>query len=339
MKMLLDKGGTMVRPVLNSHQAWHGLQGGVLCFYKPTQCSLRALQDEISQRLTQELSQIHAQAQWRAFRRPRAITGDFATHLDRMGPAPHSYQRHPLVLGPGFEPADLFLHIVNPLSDRTGGLVLSTINHAALAHQIERARCIRTYRVEAEMGRGTTTGFADGPVLERSRHRFLRPDAIDRVLATIQSNYQRDAFDFARVKMNSQEAYELAARGPIRPQMDSHPLIYHFKCVQFQRPRLEFEFSCINENEDFILGLINDVSLKLKVNVCIHRIRCIRYGFFTLDHALLVKHATMTHTLTHVANMQKLIDLNRAHASPSSSKHFRPRQELPRKPDNDLTWL
>ncbi|TRY78236.1 hypothetical protein TCAL_08967, partial [Tigriopus californicus] len=291
---------------LRARQAWHMLQGGVLCFFKPNQCPLPALQDQISRQLTQELNRIHAQDQWHAYQHPTAVTADFATDLDQLGPAPPSYQRHPLALGAGFEPSDLFLHVVNPLPHRVGGVVLSTINHAALAHQIERAQCIRTYRVEVQLGRGTRTGFADGPVQERSRNPFLRRSQVDRILATIQSNYQRDAFDFAQVRLDSQAAYELAARGPIRPQMDSHALIYHCKCVQFEDSRMELEFSCINEDEDFILGFIQDLSLKLKTNATIHRMRCIRYGFFTLDHALLVKHATLSHVLTHTWIMPKV---------------------------------
>lgn len=56
------------------------------------------------------------------------------------------------------------------------------------------------------------------------------------------ANFQRCSFYteyFSRlcgIDMQSQTAYELAAKGPIRPQNSNIPVIYGIKCVEFDLP-------------------------------------------------------------------------------------------------------
>eukprot|EP00095_Tigriopus_kingsejongensis_P008977 maker-scaffold334_size202906-snap-gene-1.37 protein:Tk08977 transcript:maker-scaffold334_size202906-snap-gene-1.37-mRNA-1 annotation:"conserved hypothetical protein" len=317
--------------VLNSKQAWNLIQGGLVCFFKPTRYPLAQITDQIVTSLVHDLNQLHQAGQWEDMNTTPEPASDFFDNLDDLGPDPVSLKKHPLVLGQGFEKSDIHLHIINELSDRIGGVVMGTINHLEWAEEIEQSHFIRTYRVEAEFGRGSTSGFADGRIVEKSRNPFINLQRVDSILANIQSNYQRDAFRFARVSPRTQEAYELAAQGPIRPQMSSSPLLYHFKCVKMNKALLEFEFSCINESQEFILGLITELGMKLKTNAVVHRIRCIRYGFFTLDHALLAKHANLENTIHHVLAMKRLLDLNAG-----AQAHFKPNKDLNAKPEGEL---
>ena len=46
--------------------------------------------------------------------------------------------------------------------------------------------------------------------------------------------------------------------------------------------------ACINETCRYLQTVIHDIGLKLKTNAVCNKIRRIRYGKFTLDHALVV---------------------------------------------------
>ena len=72
---------------------------------------------------------------------------------------------------------------------------------------------------------------------DRATSRHLKGYVIEQGLAAVQGCYQKNAFIMSDVSMQSQEAYELAAKGLIRPQPaeeweDEHanqPLIYQLK--------------------------------------------------------------------------------------------------------------
>ena len=49
---------------------------------------------------------------------------------------------------------------------------------------------------------------------------------------------------------------------------------------------------------------------QLKTNAVCSHIRCIRYGFFTLDHALLLKHVTLENVLRNMNDLKKIIHVN-----------------------------
>jgi tRNA U55 pseudouridine synthase TruB len=50
------------------------------------------------------------------------------------------------------------------------------------------------------------------------------------------------------------------------------------------------EVHVINETEEYLKGLINDFGLRLHSTATCTKLRCIKYGPFTVDHALLKKH-------------------------------------------------
>ena len=64
----------------------------------------------------------------------------------------------------------------------------------------------------------------------------------------------------------------------------------------------QFLFQCTQELVYFVGFLFRTVQRKL---VCSH-IRCIRYGFFTLDNALLLKHVNLENILNNIIELKKI---------------------------------
>ena len=61
------------------------------------------------------------------------------------------------------------------------------------------------------------------------------------------------------------------------------------------------EIHCINEKEDYLTTLVHDLGLTLKTNAVCQQIRCIRYGCFTVDDALLRKHWSLDYLPDHMS--------------------------------------
>jgi tRNA U55 pseudouridine synthase TruB len=61
------------------------------------------------------------------------------------------------------------------------------------------------------------------------------------------------------------------------------------------------EIHCINENEEYFAIMIHDLGLTLKTTAVCKQIRCIRYGCFTVEDALLRKHWSLKYLPDHMS--------------------------------------
>ena len=104
--------------------------------------------------------------------------------------------------------------------------------------------------------------------------------------------------------MQSQEAFELASKGLLRPKsVQTPPQIYSLRCVEFHKPffkignKLEFywlknhhfyvlilpEVYTINESTRFLRQLVHDIGMRLKAYAICHQIRRVKDGFIGFD--------------------------------------------------------
>ncbi|KAI5741948.1 hypothetical protein M8J77_001440 [Diaphorina citri] len=169
--------------------------------------------------------------------------------------------------------------------------------------------CIKVYRVTGKLGMVTDNMFSDGRTLyDRVKYEFIRPDHVDKVLASFQATYQRRMFQQAGVRLNSQEAYDVACQGPIRPALLKEPVVYGLKCVHFKPPDFTIEVHCIGEYEEFLIRLIYDLGTKLRSAAICTSIQCIRFAQFGLEHSLLRKHWRVQHVIENIAHNETLVD-------------------------------
>lgn len=136
-----------------------------------------------------------------------------------------------------------------------------------IGREIWKARCLRqsnamsTYRVRGQFGLKTETSFNDGKIIASCRFEYLLKHNVDRVVASVNSIEQKKMFrfvffpSFTRISRllrlhsdyfepyrstgfhpQSQEAYDAAAGGLIRPPSSQVPFTYNIKCVSFDLP-------------------------------------------------------------------------------------------------------
>jgi hypothetical protein len=60
---------------------------------------------------------------------------------------------------------------------------------------------------------------------------------MERLMASIQATYQREMFKYLGVDIQSQEAYDLASKGLLKPiNKKIPPQIYSLRCIELDRP-------------------------------------------------------------------------------------------------------
>ncbi|XP_041530571.1 mitochondrial mRNA pseudouridine synthase TRUB2 isoform X2 [Microtus oregoni] len=110
---------------------------------------------------------------------------------------------------------------------------------------------------------------------------------LDRILAVIQGSHQKALVMYSNLDLKSQEAYEMAVQGVIRPMNKSPMLICGIRCLHFAPPEFLVEVQCMHETQQQLRKLVHEIGLELKTTAVCVQVRRTRDGFFTLDDALL----------------------------------------------------
>jgi hypothetical protein len=86
------------------------------------------------------------------------------------------------------------------------------------------------------MGKSTESHFYDSPTTAKATFDHVHLGKLNTLLSSLQASHQRKMYEMCGVNMQSQSAYELAIKGPIRPAVSNIPLIYSIRCIEFKRP-------------------------------------------------------------------------------------------------------
>ncbi|XP_025117533.1 mitochondrial mRNA pseudouridine synthase TRUB2 isoform X3 [Bubalus bubalis] len=81
---------------------------------------------------------------------------------------------------------------------------------------------------------------AQGAWLRRADH--VTREKLDRILAVIQGSHQKALVTYSNLDLQTQEAYEMAVSGVIRPMNKSPMLITGIRCLQFAPPEFLLDF-------------------------------------------------------------------------------------------------
>ncbi|KAE8744304.1 hypothetical protein FOCC_FOCC009027 [Frankliniella occidentalis] len=254
---------------------------GLICVYKPPDITLGRLVQNLRLIIPAGLNKM-------IVRQPRKVIRYDATVGMPVETIETDYSDHPLVIGPRYEPSEIRYFCASALTLHGGGVCMVGLNGGRhLAKDLESSKPVRVYRLVGQLGLATDNLHKSGKVVERTTFHKVHRSIIDSVVAAMQSSHQRHMYHNSGVNIQSQTAYDLAVKGLLRPADDSFPIIYNIKCVDFTRPFFTIEVACINEREDQLMGLIHTIGLKVKSAARCNSIKCIRYGPFTLEHALL----------------------------------------------------
>ncbi|XP_054545487.1 pseudouridylate synthase TRUB2, mitochondrial-like [Talpa occidentalis] len=114
-------------------------------------------------------------------------------------------------------------------------------------------------------------------------------ETLHRILALIQGSHQEAVVMFSSLDLQTQEAWEMAVRGLIRPMSPSPMLVTGIRCLHFAPPEFLGEGGTVqrvHETQKQLRRLEHEVGLELKSSAVCTQGRCTRDGFFTPDDAL-----------------------------------------------------
>jgi len=223
------------------------------------------------------------------------------------------YSSHPLVLGPGYEETDFVIRSSNILTTRESGVFVLCLNKSVgMAKQLKRLKLLKTYEIDCEFGKHTRTNFSDGKVIAKAtwKHLINRRSHLDTICSNIEASHRRQAWVTARVDPQSQEGFELACKGPIRPHMMSDTIIYSIRCTSWNLPNFTLKIQCVGENHEFLLETIAEIGIRLKTHAHASKLRCSQVGCFAAEDSLVTEELSLEKVLHNISANRKIMNAN-----------------------------
>uniref|UniRef100_A0A2K5QZG9 Pseudouridine synthase II N-terminal domain-containing protein n=1 Tax=Cebus imitator TaxID=2715852 RepID=A0A2K5QZG9_CEBIM len=215
-----------------------------------------------------------------------AVEGSEEKELTLTATSVPSLTNHPLVCGPAF--THFKVGVEHRLDAQASGvLVLGVGRGCRLLTDMYNAHLTKDYTVRGLLGKATDDFCEDGRLVEKTTYDHVTREKLDRILAVIQGSHQKALGMYSNLNLKTQEAYEMAVRGLIRPMNKSPMLITGIRCLHFAPPEFLVEVQCMHETQKELRKLVHEIGLELKTTAVCSQVRHTRDGIFTLDSALL----------------------------------------------------
>ncbi|KFO82433.1 putative tRNA pseudouridine synthase 2, partial [Cuculus canorus] len=193
---------------------------------------------------------------------------------------------HPLVRGPRFR--RLKIGAGHRLDVKASGVFVLGIGHGnKLLTDLYNCHLTKVYTVGGLFGKATDDFSDTGELVEKTTFDHITREKLERILAVIQGTNHKALLMHSNIDMKTQEAYELAVKGLLRPMGKSPPIITAIRCLQFTLPEFQLEIHCLHETQQYLRKIVHEIGLELKSSAVCTQVRRIRDGVFTLDDALL----------------------------------------------------
>lgn len=259
---------------------------GIFAVYKPPGIKWKFVRDTIEMKLLQELNSLKQPPPRQQIRfLPQSNDDSSGVALTKVATTVPVLADHILVTGPAF--TCLKIGVGHKLDRKSSGVfVLGVGQGNKLLPDMYESHYTKDYTVSGMFGKATDDFSDVGKVIEKTTYNHITRDKLDRVLAMIQGSNQKALIMHSHVDLQSQEAYEMAAQGQLRPMVKSPPLLLGVRCVEFSPPNFTLEIQCMHETQQYIRKLIHEIGLELRSSAVCTKVRRTRDGPFTLDCAL-----------------------------------------------------
>lgn len=278
------------------------LLNGIVCVYKPAGESCGRVRKSFLGKLSRELCELE-----------NRLPGEYISpekDESRLVPLQtfDNFADNPLVRGPKYEERDFRCNWSTYLGrDIAGVLVLGLNGGTKDVYKLHNLHPMRVFHIKGTFGYMTDNLYKNGKILDKSSFKHIKEGAMESLLSAIQASHQRNMYELCGVDIQSQAAYDLAAKGLIRPESNEVPLIYGAKCIDFNLPDFIIEIHCINEYESYLKALIHNIGTRLKSYATCTGLQCVRHSYFSLDQALLKKHWTLQFVIENIYSNKKII--------------------------------
>ncbi|XP_053852596.1 pseudouridylate synthase TRUB2, mitochondrial [Vidua macroura] len=258
---------------------------GLFAVYKPAGVAWGRVREAVETRLLRELNAAPGPAPRQRVRflpTPAAGGGGAVELVAARVPV---LADHPLVRGPRFR--KLKIGAGHRLDVKASGVFVLGIGHGnKLLTDLYNCHLTKVYTVGGLFGKASDDFSDTGNLVEKTTFDHITREKLERILAVIQGTNQKALLMYSNIDMKTQEAYELAVKGLIRPMGKSPPIITAIRCLQFALPEFQLEIHCLHETQQYLRKMVHEIGLELKSSAVCTQVRRIRDGVFTVDDAL-----------------------------------------------------
>ncbi|XP_043354929.1 mitochondrial mRNA pseudouridine synthase TRUB2 isoform X2 [Dermochelys coriacea] len=228
---------------------------GLFAVYKPPGVASIRVRDIVETLLLKELNSLEQPAVQQQVRfLPTTVEGNAGKELTLAVTQLPVLAAHPLVRGP--ELTHLKIGAGHRLDTKSSGVFVLGVGHGnKLLTDMYNAHLIRAYTVRGLFGKATDDFSDTGRLIEKTTFDHVTRDKLERILAVIQGTNHKALLMYSNIDLKTQEAYELAIEGLIRPMEKTPPLIAAIRCLQFAPP--EFQLDNITEHKFLFQILLN----------------------------------------------------------------------------------
>ncbi|XP_043841898.1 mitochondrial mRNA pseudouridine synthase TRUB2 [Dromiciops gliroides] len=260
---------------------------GLFAVYKPPGLKWNHLRDTVELQLLKGLNskkQYTPQEHIRFLLAPKE--GSEGKELTLTATSVPVLSKHPLVTGPKY--TRVKVGVGHRLDIKSSGvLVLGVGRGNKLLTDIYNAHLTKDYTVRGLLGKATDDFSDEGRLIEKTTYDHVTPEKLSRILTVIQGSHQKALVTHCNLDLKTQEAYEMAVKGLIRPMVKSPMLITGIRCLKFAPPEFLLEIQCMHETQQLLRRVVHEIGLELKSTAVCTQVRRTRDGIFTLEDALL----------------------------------------------------
>uniref|UniRef100_A0A8C8RRX6 TruB pseudouridine synthase family member 2 n=1 Tax=Pelusios castaneus TaxID=367368 RepID=A0A8C8RRX6_9SAUR len=263
---------------------------GLFAVYKPPGVTCFRVRDVVETLLLGELNSLDQPVLKKQVRfLPTTVEGSAGKELTLTATQLPVLADHPLVRGPKF--TNLKIGSGHRLDKMSSGVFVLGVGYGSkLLTDMYNAHFTRAYTVRGLFGKATDDFSDMGKLIEKTTFDHITREKLECILAVIQGANHKALVMHSNIDLKTQEAYELAVEGLIRPMEKTPPLITSIRCLQFSPPEFQLEIQCLHETQQYLRKIVHEIGLELKSTAVCTQVRRTRDGFFTLDSALLRTH-------------------------------------------------
>ncbi|XP_029466679.1 mitochondrial mRNA pseudouridine synthase TRUB2 isoform X2 [Rhinatrema bivittatum] len=263
---------------------------GLFAVYKPPGVHWKRVRDCVETNLLKDLNSLKQPAPRQQVRfLPSTLEGSGGTELTLTATILPVLADHSLAKGPNY--SYLKIGAGHRLDARSSGVLVLGVGHGnKLLTYMYESHLTKEYTVHGLFGTATDDFSDTGRVIEKTTYDHVTRDKLERILAVIQGSNRKALLTHSRIDLKSQEAYELAVEGLIRPMEKSPPIITGIRCLHFAPPDFTLEIQCLHETQKYLRKIVHEIGLELKSSAVCTCVRRTRDGIFTLTDALLRTH-------------------------------------------------
>ncbi|MBI4530276.1 MAG: tRNA pseudouridine(55) synthase TruB [Candidatus Latescibacteria bacterium] len=189
------------------------------------------------------------------------------------------------------------------------GLLFLCIGRATKSAKLLEAH-VKEYEVEVHLGVSTTTGDAEGEILERCEVPFPETEHVIRVCQGFTGEVEQIPPMFSAVKVEGQRLYRLARRGLIVERPLRKVTISTIEVLDYTPPFLRLRIVC--SKGTYIRTLVEDLAAALGLGAYVRALRRSKIGRFLVEQALpldlVLRMASERRIVEHLLTVDELQD-------------------------------